>query len=97
MGIREEYDFDLLENTAVDLVLDELQRQLADNPSICTCQECVLDMAALALNNVKPYYRVSLLGKLYAETAHNTKYGKEVHDAVAGAIKKIAKNPSHEV
>ena len=96
MGIRDEYDFENLENAAENLILDELEKQLKENPPACVCQDCVLDIAALALNNVKPYYRVSLLGKLYANSASMTSYGKEVKKAVREAIKKISSNPAHD-
>jgi competence protein ComFB len=96
MGIRDDYDFENLENAAESLVLEELEKQLKENPPGCTCQECVLDMAALALNHVKPYYRVSLLGKLYADSARMTSYGEEVTKAVQEAIGKISANPSHD-
>ena len=48
------------------MVLGELEIQMARAKDICTCQDCVLDMAAYALNNVKPTYRVSLMGSVYA-------------------------------
>lgn len=96
MGIREEYDFENLENAAEKLVLDELEVQLKENPPACTCQDCVLDIAALALNNVKPYYRVSLLGRLYSDSARMTSYGEEVKKAVQDAIGKISANPAHD-
>ncbi|MBN2532958.1 MAG: late competence development ComFB family protein [Spirochaetales bacterium] len=96
MGIRDDYDFENLENAAEKLVFDELEKQLKENPPACTCQECILDIAALALNHVKPYYRVSLLGKLYANSAHMTTYGEEVKKAVQDAIGKISGNPSHD-
>lgn len=96
MGIREDYDFGVLENTAEHMILDELEKQLVLHQGICVCQECVLDMAAHALNNVKPYYRVSLLGKLYADSARLSAYGEEVKKAVSDAIAKISANPAHD-
>ena len=96
MGLREEYDFENLENAAENLVLEELEKQIKKNPPPCVCQDCILDMATLALNNVKPYYRVSLLGKLYANSAHETAYGEQVKKAVKSAVKKISTNPGHD-
>ena len=52
-------------------------------------------MAALALNNVKPLYRVSLLGTLYAHVVQGSEYEREITKAVSDAVKKIARNPSH--
>ena len=96
MSIKEDYDFENLKNAAEELILAEMENQLKEKDKICKCQECVLDMAALALNNTKPYYRVSLLGKLYADSAVNTEYGKKIKEAVKDAIGKISKNPSHD-
>ncbi|MBN1697680.1 MAG: late competence development ComFB family protein [Spirochaetales bacterium] len=96
MGIREDYNFELLVNAAERLVQDELEKQLKEKEKICKCQDCILDMAAYALNKTKPYYRVSLLGKLYSESAAGSEYGNEVKKIVAEAIKKIGDNPSHE-
>jgi competence protein ComFB len=95
MGLKNSYDFEYLVNEAERLVLEELEQQLNEDTNICKCQECVLDMAAYALNHTAPNYRVSLLGKLYANTG-NEKYRNEIKKAVKEAITKIKKNPSHD-
>ena len=97
MGIREDYDFEYLVNEAERLVLDQLEVQLseADDAQVCMCQECVLDMAAYALNKIKPVYRVSLMGNLYAKSLQGSEYEAEIKEVVAQAVKKIAANPSH--
>jgi len=99
MGIREEYDFSLLVNEAERMVTSELERRLAElnDPSICVCQDCILDMAAFALNALKPIYRVSLLGTMYAQAVNgDSEYSREVSAAVDAAIKKVHANPSHD-
>ena len=99
MAIINDYDFENLKNEAENLVITELGRQL-DNYSdpICKCNDCVVDMAARALNTVKPLYRVSLLGGLYTAHAMDEKtYGTSVREAVFKAIEKVRKNPSHDV
>jgi competence protein ComFB len=98
MAFIENYDFELLKNEAETLVQHELGRQLeAYKGLICRCNDCVLDMAAMALNSVKPLYRVSLLGGLYAAQAMNEKnYADSVQQAVGDAIEKVRKNPSHD-
>lgn len=99
MALDKNYDFDILVNEAERLVIAELERQLnaIDDGSVCLCEDCVLDMAALALNNVRPLYRASLLGSLYAAHAMEEEaYAKEVSGAVSQAIEKIRKNPSHD-
>jgi competence protein ComFB len=98
MAFIDNYDFELLKNEAEKLVLDELVRQLESvEGEICVCNECVVDMAAMALNAVKPYYRFSLLGSLYAAQAMNEEsYALSVREAVSSAIEKVRKNPSHD-
>jgi competence protein ComFB len=98
MAFIDNYDFELLVNEAEKLVLEELGGQLESfSGTICRCNECVVDMAAMALNAVKPLYRVSLLGTLYASQAMNEEsYAKSAREAVARAIEKVRKNPAHD-
>jgi competence protein ComFB len=98
MAFEDAYDFDILVNEAEKMVITELGRQLDScKSSICRCNECVVDMAAIALNAVKPLYRVSLLGTMYASQAMNEEsYARSVRDEVARAIEKVRKNPAHD-
>jgi competence protein ComFB len=96
MGLKEEYDFDILVNEAENLVIKELEGQIAQTPGACTCQDCILDMAAYALNKVKPNYRVSLLGKLYSQAMDQGEYTREIKAAVQEAIRKVQGNRSHD-
>lgn len=99
MALNDNYDFEHLKNEAENLVIQELDRQLGlYSEPLCRCNDCVVDMAAIALNTVKPLYRVSLLGTLYTSNAMDEKtYASSVRDAVFIAIEKVRKNPSHEV
>jgi competence protein ComFB len=99
MTLIDRYNFELLVNEAEKLVLEELGAQLEayNEEEICICNECVVDMAAMALNTVKPFYRFSLLGTLYASQAMSEKsYAESLKAAVANAIEKVRKNPSHD-
>lgn len=98
MAFIDTYDFDLLKNEAEQMVLHELEKQLAARTgAVCRCNECVVDMAAVALNTVKPLYRFSLLGTLYAAQAMNEQsYADSVQQAVAQAIEKVRMNPGHD-
>ena len=99
MAFMDNYNFDLLKNEAETLVLKELGRQLESYPEpICRCNDCIVDMAAMALNAVKPLYRVSLLGSLYTSHAMDEKeYATKVRESVFNAIEQVRKNPSHDV
>ncbi|HVP19902.1 MAG TPA: late competence development ComFB family protein [Spirochaetia bacterium] len=96
MGLKERYDFDSLVNEAESRVLAELDVQIGKTPGICTCQDCVLDMAAYALNKVRPAYRVSLMGSMYANTPRQAEYAREISKAVKEGIAKVKANPSHD-
>ena len=96
MSLEDYYDLSELKNESEKTVFDELEKQLAEKgDSICQCQDCVLDMACLALNHVKPRYRVSLLGSLYAQV-ENDPFQEAVEKAVRKAIEIVSTNPSHE-
>jgi len=98
MSLQDAYDFDFLVNDAERFVLEELEEQLSNDTEnkICKCQECILDMAAYALNHVRPAYRASLVGKLYSNALGGTEYDKEISAAASLAIDKVRKNPMHE-
>jgi competence protein ComFB len=96
MALKDAYDFDSLVNEAERLVQDELELQLAREKGLCTCQDCVLDMAAFALNKVKPAYRVSLMGGVYAQSGARSDRAAEITRAVKEAVAKVKANPSHD-
>ena len=93
MSLRDTYDFDSLRNEAERLVVEELERQLAELDQVPRDQETILDIAALALNHIPPFYNVSLLGKLYASSIDATDYAGRVRVAVRDAIRKVVANP----
>jgi competence protein ComFB len=98
MAYLDDYNFELLVNEAEKLVLNELGRQLElYEGDICRCNDCVVDMAAMALNTIKPLYRVSLLGTIYVSRAMDEQsYAASVRLAVSKAIEKVRRNPSHD-
>lgn len=100
MSFKDEYDFDLVVNDVKKLVIDEIESQLnsARNSEVCRCQDCVLDMAALALNHLKPSYRstLSFRGVMYRQKLHTDKYRKAVEKVVSDSIEKVKQNPPHE-
>jgi competence protein ComFB len=98
MALIDEYDFELLKNEAEILVIREMEQQLKNEPEdMCRCNECIVDIAAVALNNVRPMYRFSLLGTLYASQAMSEQvYADSVRQAVSQAIEKVRSNPAHD-
>jgi len=99
MAIKDEYNFEFLNNEAEELILEELGRQLETySKPLCKCNDCVVDMAALALNTVKPLYRASLMGRFYTASVMDEKaYATSIREAVFKSIEKIRQNPGHDV
>ena len=98
MAFIDDYDFQYLKNEAELLVINEVEKQISSVPEdMCRCNECVVDIAAIALNTVKPLYRFSLLGTLYASQAMTEQsYADSVKRAVTYAIEKVKNNPAHD-
>ena len=92
--LERRYDLSALDNEAEKLVIRELERQLElpENADVCREEECILDMAAYALNHVTPLYRATLLGRLYAP-ALDEAHAEEVRRAVGEAIEQVRNNP----
>lgn len=97
MDLEKNYDLSILVNDTERMVLEELGRRLetAGADGICDCQDCVIDMAALALNMLRPMYHASLIGTMYAHAAETGDYAETVRNAVSQAIEKVKANPSH--
>jgi competence protein ComFB len=99
MTFAENYDFEFLKNESEKLVIEELERQVGalKDDEVCRCNTCIVDMAAMALNMVKPLYRVSLLGTQYVSRAMEEKmYADSLKKGVTKAIEKVRKNPAHD-
>ncbi|MDR2510367.1 MAG: late competence development ComFB family protein [Spirochaetaceae bacterium] len=92
------YDFENIVDEGKRFVIEELARQLRKYPKeICVCADCVMDMAALALNTLPPRYKCSLLGGIYqADCMNDPEYAGRVKHAVSVAIERVSSNPSHD-
>lgn len=98
MALTDTYNFDNLKNESETHIFNELERQLENYPlPICRCNDCLGDMAAIALNKVEPKYRWSLLGSLYTASAiGDEEYRNSVRTAVLDAVELVRRNPSHD-
>lgn len=98
LKLKDRLNLTLLVNEAESIIIGEVENQLSeiDDDSICTCDDCLLDIVALALNNVKPAYRSSYTGVIYAQQLHSDENKKLYAEEVKKAIAKVRKNPSHD-
>lgn len=99
MAFTDDYEFELIVNEMEGMVIKELQYLLAKDEynDVCRCQDCILDIVALALNHLKPAYRSSLSykGVLYKHNLQDEHHDKAYKKVVKDAIEKIRNNPSH--
>jgi len=98
MSLKTQCDFDLLVNIMEDIVISEVDKQLklSENMKICRCQECILDICAIALNQLKPMYGSlnSFKGAMYKD--HITQESEDdVDKAVKKAMYKVISHPPH--
>ncbi|GAV26297.1 competence protein ComFB [Carboxydothermus islandicus] len=77
-------------------VVDEILQEILPGQDVCKCERCLLDIKAIALNQLPPKYVVTEKGEVitrlnFTKIADRT----EVLTAVLRAIDKVKKNPSH--
>lgn len=91
------YDFNRIENMWIHLVLDAIASYIARG-EMCDCQDCVLDVTAIALNCLPPKYWI--MGsfdafsppELFLKDSANKSLAQE---AVIKAIRLVERNPHH--
>jgi competence protein ComFB len=86
-----------LVNYMEKLVFSKLNEVLATRKDICKCEQCRLDIAAIALNNLSPRYIVTDRGKLYAKLdMMETQFGVDILMAISKGLNIVAAHPRHE-
>lgn len=83
----------VIENDVIDAI-----NKLGDTAGDwCSCKKCKLDIAALALNNLKPKYVVTEEGMLFERANNmNQQFNTDVLLEVTKAIKIVGSNPHHD-
>jgi competence protein ComFB len=78
---------------AVDRVFDYMRPNLK---GICTCEQCVNDMKALALNNLKPKYVVTHQGEVYSKVGQlHIQSETDIIKEITSASEIVRKKPRH--
>lgn len=79
---------------AVDHILPHMLKAF---PDFCHCEHCLLDVKAIALNQLQPHYIVTEKGELYSKIDEmRTQFEADVMKALVEAILKVRTNPRHE-
>jgi competence protein ComFB len=96
MKLSERYNLDSIGNRSEEIVHEAIERLIAEGTTMCTCEECVLDLAAWTLNHATPRYYTSLLSPLNPDPSLEHKVRVEVDLALASGLKRLKAHPHHE-
>lgn len=77
----------------VDILLPTF---ISTHSDVCTCESCLEDMKAMALNHLKPYYVVTEKGLLYTKVSEMApQFSADVIRELTKAMVNVANNPRH--
>jgi competence protein ComFB len=81
----------------MEIWVQEYMDILLEKVDGCKCDKCKRDIFTLALNNLKPYYVATSLGKIMTKI-ESTKQQVETNIIVevTKAINKVNSNPNHD-
>lgn len=87
----------VLQNLMEETVLQTIE-ELMNKENMCTCEQCRLDVAAIALNNLPSRYVVTPKGASYAraDLLELQKY-VDVIGAITKAIRLVKEHPRHNI
>ena len=105
MKLQERYNMDNLGNRSQEMVFESIAN-LIDGRSdksaalpgvgdMCTCDECVTDLAAWTLNHVSPRYYTSLLAPLNPDPGKERQMRVQIELPLAAGVKKLKEHPHH--
>lgn len=78
------------------VVDDHFEAVMKKFPGACRCQQCLSDIKALALNNLKPHYVSSDKGGVFERVNTSDMLVKvDVLRAMTEAAEKVTSNPRH--
>ena len=78
---------------ACEITLFEQLDKIRSQNGICQCERCMLDIAAITLNNLAPCYVVSTEGEVYKAISPQLKI--DVQKELEKAIAQVSSRPHH--
>jgi len=72
-------------------------KEILEDLNVCSCEKCIMDIAAIALNDLPPKYIVSEKGELYSKiNTLRQQFEVDVIAAVTKAAVMVKRRPKHE-
>ena len=88
MGVR---------NVIEVIVWESIDRVLDGVPTVCRCDRCRDDIAAYALNQLKPRYATTQKGEIISKAMTlEPQYYLDVITALTKGINQVGRNPRHD-
>lgn len=79
--------------TLVDQYLEELLHSDERYSGICTCEKCMDDIRAIALNHIQPFYITCKKGEIYGEFSMRVQQNKlDILREIVSAVETVSKN-----
>jgi competence protein ComFB len=95
VSLSERYPLDRIRNQTAEMIHDAVERLVDQQPGLCRCEECVLDLVAYALNRATPRYATSLLGPIAPDPVLERRIRMEIELALAAGTRKLKEHPHH--
>ena len=87
----------LPKNAMESLVWQMLDEVLSDFPAACTCEQCKVDIIAVALNHLSPKYVTTYTGEVYNKANMlEHQYKTDLYGTIAKGVLKVHENPRCE-
>ncbi|HPU40970.1 MAG TPA: late competence development ComFB family protein [Acetivibrio clariflavus] len=85
-----------IKNYMEEIVFSSI-KEVLDDIKVCSCDKCILDIAAIALNELPPKYIVTEKGELYSKVdSLRQQFEVDVISAIAKAAVLVKRNSRHD-
>lgn len=85
-----------IKNYMEEIVFNQI-KEVLDDINACSCDKCMLDIAAIALNDLPPKYIVTEKGELYSKiNALKQQFEVDVVAAITKAAVLVKRRPRHD-
>jgi competence protein ComFB len=80
----------------METIVFNMINEVLDDVKGCKCDKCVLDIAAIALNDLPPKYTVTEKGELYSKiNSLRQQFEVDILSAIIKAAVIVKRNPRH--
>lgn len=95
MALKDYKLFDQLENKNEELVIEVLNEKLEGKTDFCTCNQCLIDIVAVTLNDLQPNYETTYIGNFHQNEQTVEEKKSQINILMEKAIQKVKNRPHH--